>query len=325
MNKVFCLSPKYCTTRNVKSTNTSVSNKIEKKNHKTKLSSYVTHQKNEGGLRTQGYFKVRGSENCDIFGEKSATLITVITVVFNAARTIEETILSVIHQAYGNIEYIVIDGGSTDATLDIIRKYEHAIDYWVSENDKGIYDAMNKGINISTGDWVNFMNAGDLFNSTNTVDQIFSTNLGDEKIIYGDVHIRYGEFERVETAKKPRKLWQGMQFSHQSLFCDLDYHRENLFNIKNTICADLEFCYRAYKENLNFKYTPITVASVDVGGASEGNRLKTLALANKAVIDSGALPLVNLYYFFKRFDVKFRCYVKSILPKWLTKKIILIK
>jgi len=305
--------------------NTSGLNTIEKKYDTKKLSSYITHQKDEGGLRLQGYFKLRGSKNCDILGDNSAPLITVVTVVFNAATTIEESILSVINQSYGNIEYIVIDGGSTDATLDIIRKYENAIDYWVSEKDKGIYDAMNKGINTSTGDWVNFMNAGDLFNSMNTVDQIFSTILGDEKIIYGDVHIRYGEFERVETAKKPRKLWQGMQFSHQSLFCDLDYHRENLFNIKNTICADLEFCYRAYKEDLNFKYTPITVASVDVGGASEGNRLNTLALANKAVLDSGALPLVNLYYFFKRFDVKFRSYVKSILPKWLTKKIILIK
>ncbi|MCI5150423.1 MAG: glycosyltransferase [Candidatus Electrothrix sp. MAN1_4] len=108
----------------------------------------------EGGLRTQGYFKR---------SLRDKPLITVITVVFNGAQHLEETILSVIGQTYDNVEYIIIDGGSTDGTLDIIRQYEHAVDYWVSEKDEGIYDAMNKGIRLFNGNWINFMNSGDLF------------------------------------------------------------------------------------------------------------------------------------------------------------------
>ena len=83
-------------------------------------------------------------------------LITVVTVVFNDVQHIEETILSVVNQTYPNIEYIIIDGGSTDGTVDIIKKYEERIAYWVSEPDQGIYDAMNKGIQKATGEWINF-------------------------------------------------------------------------------------------------------------------------------------------------------------------------
>jgi len=248
--------------------------------------------------------------------------ITVITVVFNGKEFIEKTIRSVINQAYSNIEYIVIDGGSTDGTVDIIRKYEHAIDYWVSEADGGIYDAMNKGISLASGDWVNFMNAGDFFYTPNTIGIIFDSVIAGDKIIYGDVHIRYKDFSRVELAGNPNKLWRGMQFSHQSIFCDLGYHKKNMFNIKNIICADLEFYYTAYKNSIELKYIPVIVSSVDVGGVSESNRLKTLNLSNVAVRSGGASPLVNIYYCYKYIDVMFRSLLKYILPRSLVKIII---
>jgi len=256
---------------------------------------------------------------------KTKPLITIITVVFNGAKTLEKTIQSVISQSYDNVEYVIIDGGSTDGTLDIIRKYEHTIDYWVSEKDSGIYDAMNKGIRITTGDWINFMNAGDLFYSPDTIKQIFDCALGDEKIIYGNVHINYEDFTRVEMARSPRKLWRGMQFCHQSVFCDAGYHKKNLFNVTNSVCADLEFYYRAYKRDVTFKNVPVIVSSVAVGGVSQSNLLKTLKLANVAVRSGGALPIVNLYYFFKYIDIQFRSYLKLILPASLIKKLIMYK
>ena len=85
--------------------------------------------------------------------------ISVVTVSYNAVETIEETILSIINQTYDKVEYIIIDGGSTDGTVDIIKKYADHLAYWVSEPDKGIYDAMNKGIDVATGDYINFMNS----------------------------------------------------------------------------------------------------------------------------------------------------------------------
>ena len=100
-------------------------------------------------------------------------LISVVTVCYNAADTIEKTMLSVLNQTYHDIEYIIIDGGSTDGTVEIIRKYADRIAYWVSEPDKGIYDAMNKGIKVATGEWINFMNAGDEFVDANVLDKLF--------------------------------------------------------------------------------------------------------------------------------------------------------
>ena len=117
-------------------------------------------RKGEGGLRTQGYYK-------KLLPDKP--LVSVITVVFNGDEHLEETIKSVIKQTYDNVEYIIIDGGSTDSTDNIIKKYEKQIDYWVSEKDDGIYDAMNKGVCFAEGEWLCFMNSGDTFFNQNTL------------------------------------------------------------------------------------------------------------------------------------------------------------
>jgi glycosyltransferase involved in cell wall biosynthesis len=118
-------------------------------------------------------------------------LITVVTAVFNGAKTLEATIQSVACQTYPHLEYIIIDGGSTDGTLDIIRKYEHAIDYWLSEPDKGVYDAMNKGITASTGSWLNFLNANDVLADSSTIDYVATRYLHDNaRFIYSDVLLR---------------------------------------------------------------------------------------------------------------------------------------
>ena len=100
-------------------------------------------------------------------------LISIITVVRNDVVHIEQTMLSVLGQTYGNVEYIVIDGGSTDGTVDIIKKYADKLAYWVSEPDGGIYPAMNKGLQHATGEWVNFMNSGDSFADENVLEEVF--------------------------------------------------------------------------------------------------------------------------------------------------------
>lgn len=122
--------------------------------------------------------------------------ITVITVCFNAVDSIEETIKSVVNQEYENIEYIIIDGGSTDGTLDIIKYYAeggkefgkhiNSVKYWISEPDEGIYDAMNKGVDLATGDFINFMNAGDTFVDKNTIKNAVSLFPENIEVIFGD-------------------------------------------------------------------------------------------------------------------------------------------
>lgn len=117
--------------------------------------------------------------------------ISIITVCFNAVGVIEKTILSVISQTYNDVEYIIIDGGSTDGTLDIVKKYENYIAYWISEPDSGIYNAMNKGVKYATGLYCNFMNAGDFFINEKVLENIFTSNRN-EDLISGIAQIPQG-------------------------------------------------------------------------------------------------------------------------------------
>ena len=158
--------------------------------------------------------------------DKKCPLITVITVVFNGEKFIEETILSVINQSFRNIEYIVIDGGSNDGTVDIIKKYTNKISYWISEPDKGIYDAMNKGIRAAKGDWFNFLNASDTYIDNHVLKNIFSCELNDATIIYGDIKVLRengkSHYHKAITLKNDKSIIKGMKVCHQAIF----YHRD---------------------------------------------------------------------------------------------------
>jgi glycosyltransferase involved in cell wall biosynthesis len=255
-------------------------------------------------------------------GQKNGPLITVVTVVFNGKEFLEETIQSVIGQTYDNLEYIVIDGGSTDGTLDIIKKNENKIDCWISEQDKGIYDAMNKGIKIAKGEWINFMNAGDTFNSSDILAQVFNHKKYDEDILYGDVHVRYPEFSRIQSAGFPCHLWRGMQFSHQSIFVRSAIHKLNLFDSANLIAADFQFYYESYKNNIKFKYIEQTLASVAAGGISDYERVKTIGAWRDVVCGSGSALPIRLYYNFLKMNVITRNILKRIMPKKIKNTII---
>lgn len=119
----------------------------------------------------------------------SLPIISIITVIYNDKLYLEETILSVINQKYQNIEYIIIDGGSSDGSIDIIKKYQHKINLWISEKDEGIYDAMNKGFQLANGEWINFMNSGDTFASNEVVSNIPFNKLQKFSMIHGSSNI----------------------------------------------------------------------------------------------------------------------------------------
>lgn len=148
--------------------------------------------------------------------------ISVVTVCYNAADTIEKTMLSVLNQTYHDIEYIIIDGGSTDGTVEIIRKYADRIAYWVSEPDKGIYDAMNKGIKVATGEWINFMNAGDEFYDKNVLTNILSTDsINEYSFLFSDFYV----YESGVQIKIRASYKQGILL-HQSVIYKRELHNK---------------------------------------------------------------------------------------------------
>jgi glycosyltransferase involved in cell wall biosynthesis len=246
---------------------------------------------------------------------KSLPLVTIVTVVYNGEDFIERTILSVTSQTYQLIEYIIIDGGSTDRTVDIIKRHESKIHYWKSEKDAGIYDAMNKGIDIASGEWINFMNAGDTFSKNSTVDDIFSEDRNGSTILYGDVNIIYPTFSRLAKAKSVRSIPKGMPFCHQSSFVKTDYHRIHRFNIQNRIVADMEFFMSAYGANVPFEYLSVTVSNVIVGGLSDANRLNTILAWYRTSIALGSSRRVAWHFMFLIIDCIARGAIKKLLPR----------
>lgn len=252
-------------------------------------------------------------------------LVSVVTVVFNGEDVIERTLKNVLAQDYVNIEYIVIDGGSTDGTLEILSQYRSRLAYFCSEPDRGIYDAMNKGIAVASGAWINFMNAGDEFWSVDTISKSAAQMLGEESVLYGGVEIHYPSFFRTENAGNPDKLWRGMQFCHQSAFISLPYHKTNPFNTANTIAADLEFFHIAHLKGEKFKNLNQIVSRVITGGVSEKNRIRTLISSCSAICGGRFHPLIRIYYGICIIDSIVRNSLKTALPAHLVKKIILNK
>ncbi len=255
-------------------------------------------RKGEGGLRTKGYFKhsYKLVDNvwyiCDTEGEPvepapeelqekireyinkveaDATitylpLISVITVVFNGEKYLEQTIESVINQTYPNVEYIIIDGGSTDGTLDIIKKYEDRIDYWVSEKDGGIYDAMNKGIYVACGNWLNFMNGGDYFFNESVLTELFcKISIPTETtLIFGNWCVYFGRDYYMLKPTHLRKLIKRMAFSHNSSFFKLHALKKiGVYNTKYEIAGDFDLIERLYIKNGKFFYVPITISVIE--------------------------------------------------------------
>lgn len=200
---------------------------------------------------------------------KKSPLISIITVSYNAGSSIEQTILSVIDQNFEDYEYIIIDGGSTDGTVEIIQKYQDKITLWVSEPDKGIYDAMNKGIGLAKGFWVNFMNAGDSFYDLNVFNSVFSV-CKTSYVIYGDNMLCYEWGEVLLSPDSLNNIDRFMVFGHQTTFTRRELLLKHLFDCSYKIAADYDFFFRVYKDGYSFEYVPMCISrfSADDGVSS---------------------------------------------------------
>jgi glycosyltransferase involved in cell wall biosynthesis len=218
--------------------------------------------------------------------------ISVVTVVYNGVAFIEDTILSVINQQYANFEYIIVDGNSNDGTQEVIKKYDSKIEYWVSEKDRGIYDAMNKGIEIASGDWVIFMNCGDTFHNHNVLEDVFTKRIdADVKLLYGGCKVRsdWGSF--TIKARPDGEIWKS--FTHQSMFSRIELNREFNFNLNFKAASDYDFVYRVFSKGL--RTYPLDMLISEVQYISSGHSSINELLSQKEVLKSIYLNKNNVY------------------------------
>ncbi|MCI8529326.1 MAG: glycosyltransferase [Lachnospiraceae bacterium] len=209
---------------------------------------------------------------------KNDLKISIITVCLNCVKTIEQTIKSVVSQKYSNIEYIIIDGGSTDGTLDIIERYQQYITFWISEPDRGIYDAMNKGVNLASGDIVAFLNADDWY-CNNAIQYVMSDIMNDNaSIICYDDNVHYGNSTRVWRHKlvdHVDNIRIDMLYCHQTIFAERRlFLKYGNFNIKYAIAADYDWILRMYNNGEVIKHKNFVVVNFRYGGISSSQILK---------------------------------------------------
>ncbi|MBF2047640.1 MAG: glycosyltransferase [Leptolyngbya sp. IPPAS B-1204] len=204
--------------------------------------------------------------------------VSIITVCKNSEHTLERAIQSVVHQTYSNIEYIVIDGGSTDSTKEIINRYLHQIAHFVSEADDGVYQAMNKGIRLASGDWIYFVNSDDYLFDNNVIQDLvdFISTYIDCNFIYGDHEARYTTGEsNIHKPAPPEQMLEEMVSLGECMiqpacFFQAELFRKlGLFNETYKIAADYEWFARLLQDSsLKLGYYPRTLVSYAHGGLS---------------------------------------------------------
>jgi glycosyltransferase involved in cell wall biosynthesis len=226
--------------------------------------------------------------------------ISIITVCYNSARTIEKTFKSIESQTYNNIEYIVVDGGSKDTTLDIVQKYKELVSQSVSEPDKGLYDAMNKGIKMATGDIVGVLNSDDIFTDNNVLENVvkFHSENNVEASVGNIIQFNEeGKTVRKYSAKNwnPEKLKIGFMPPHPSIFFKRElFKRLGLYDLTFKSGADYELIIRYFLENkITYKYSDITTTSMAMGGISSSG-MKSYKMITKEICK--ALKMNNISF-----------------------------
>ncbi len=248
--------------------------------------------------------------------------ISIVTATYNSAKTLCDTIKSVLGQTYSNIEYIVVDGASTDDTLSIIKRYEPLFNgrmKWISEKDNGIYDAMNKGIKMATGDVVGTLNSDDFFTSDHVIESIAGA-FCDSSIdaVYGDIHfIRDGapaKCVRYYSSKPfhPRWLRFGFMPAHPSFYCRKSiYQKAGFYKVDYKIGSDYEMMVRLFLvHHIKASYLPIDFVTMRTGGAStQGvkSRLQLIKDDVRSCRENGIYTnpiMISLKFLYKFFEFR---------------------
>ena len=278
MTGPICLDARYSTTRRVTRTPPVLRNKPEAAYRPRLRLPAGPERRGEGGLRITGYYKNDHSTGAAPPGGSGKPLVSVITVVLNGMQHLEQTIRSVLSQSYDNVEYILIDGGSTDGTLEIIRRYEHAIDYWVSEPDSGIYDAWNKGVCLAQGQWIAFLGADDSYLQdaiqayVNLISQYSGQSpeyVSSRVSLTSDSHI----MRTKGTHWKWRSFQKYMHVAHVGSFHNRAlFDKYGLYDTTYKLCGDYELLLRP-RQHLRAEHLQAVTAMMKRGGVTSSNPL----------------------------------------------------
>lgn len=243
--------------------------------------------------------------------------ISIITATYNSAETLRSTFDSVLSQTYTNYEYVVIDGLSTDGTLEIIKEYEQKFNgkmVYISEKDKGLYDAMNKGLAMATGDIVGILNSDDFYTS-NDILHVIATNIKEKNVdaVYGDIHFVNGKdltkcVRYYSSAIFSRSLMRfGFMPAHPSFYCKREvYVKYGVFNTKYRIAADFDSLFRfIYINRISTLYIKRDFVTMRTGGVStDGFRSRWLIMKEHSKIMKSYGVYTNMLFFAMRYPYK---------------------
>jgi glycosyltransferase involved in cell wall biosynthesis len=236
-------------------------------------------------------------------------LVSIITVTLNAAETLERTIQSVINQTYRNIEYLIIDGGSKDRTIDIITKHDHRIDHWISEPDRGISDAFNKGISCAHGEIIGILNASDWYelDAVSTVAEVFKQTPGVDMVCGWLQYWRDGRRDYVFTSN-PNQIMKEMTVNHPTVFVRRSvYEKLGTFRMDFRYAMDYEFVLRLVVAGMEVVSLDRILAHMQYEGLTSQNWRKAFAEVKRAKVEHLHKPLAaERFYWFQciRFRVR---------------------
>ena len=237
----------------------------------------------KGGLLT------RNIKKCSL---PELPLITVITVVYNAEKTLKDTIESVMMQSYDNVEHIIIDGGSSDGTLDILKQYDHVIDYWLSEKDGGMYDAMNKGIALSSGEYVGMLNSDDMFANGDVLQNVIDTfcQTQTDAVFYCLNIVDKNNLNKILRKYRVTKFNSilmriGVMPPHPTFYCKKScYNAAGSYKTDYKIAADFEMLARLLMSHkISWSFLDKVTITMRSGGLSDSGFLSSIRLNNEII------------------------------------------
>ncbi len=232
--------------------------------------------------------------------KKKTPTLSIITICYNIKNEIERTCKSIVKQKWQDFEWIVVDGGSTDGTVDVLKKYQKRINILISEPDKGIYNAMNKGIRLAKGKWLNFMNGGDRFAEDDVLEKVFKNKEYDADVLYGcmNIHNIDGTIQlRVYPDKISKAYFYNDVIGHQSSFIRRElFEKYGMYNEEYRIVSDWEK-WIVFAQN-NCKFEPLKMIVADFWRGGVGSNMNAKHLYEKQIVKSNYYTMKQRWHLF---------------------------